>query len=788
MRTGQFPFQYLLATLLVVFESTLYMYGFQQMPSDGCGWLTKEYPIGGKDVTITAVDPDGPAARAGLKKGDKLLSVGGYTPQVLFSWKTLDHFAPGESVRYEIEREGRSYTFDVTLDSVWSHSRSFYLLYYSLISIVAAIGVFVLFKKPLDPSARLFFVFSQVFAICLNSQFAGAGWLATIRSSVFAFSFPFLGTSLFHFFLLFPDRARAHSRYPALVWFVYGTTLAISILLSLLFVRFDLDRSPHHLETFIPMLHVALGWMGLTLLASLLLAIRRFLTTHEVVRHNQLRWVMVGVVFGLLPETIFGFYPELLWALEPIIPFVGEFTWSVGAIILLTSLAFAITKYRIWDIELIIRRGLIYGSVSLGVIALYLGTVVFAERFLAAETNPARVVGLLISALFFIPIRELAQRRIDKIFHREPYDPAQAALHFEEYLTGLYDIQLLHQAIVDRLDEIFHFKTLFLFLREREPDFALTAQLATAPEGQQHRFSADEPFLEHVSGRKVAALSELPEDVLSPSIPHGELLVPLRYSGELRGFLLCGAKRSEKHYSHQDIQLLSLLAQRSSAALLTAELYRKELERQLMIERERSRISKDMHDEIGASLTKIAIVSELLKKDFRHPSKARSHVNRISEAAREVVDSLSEIIWAVNPQNDTLDTLAAYIREYASDFFEPTRIRCRFSYPEVIPPVRLSAEFRRNVFLITKESLNNVVKHSRATEVFIQVALLGQRFELSIEDNGKGFDMSHTRRFAVGLESMRKRAEDVKAAFVIASRKKSGARVSVTASLPPSAT
>ena len=102
MRTGQFPFQYLLATLLVVFESTLYMYGFQQMPSDGCGWLTKEYPIGGKDVTITAVDPDGPAARAGLKKGDKLLSVGGYTPQVLFSWKTLDHFAPGESVRYEI--------------------------------------------------------------------------------------------------------------------------------------------------------------------------------------------------------------------------------------------------------------------------------------------------------------------------------------------------------------------------------------------------------------------------------------------------------------------------------------------------------------------------------------------------------------------------------------------------------------------------------------------------------------------------------------------------------------
>ncbi len=143
-----------------------------------------------------------------------------------------------------------------------------------------------------------------------------------------------------------------------------------------------------------------------------------------------------------------------------------------------------------------------------------------------------------------------------------------------------------------------------------------------------------------------------------------------------------------------------------------------QLERERALEHERARISQDMHDEVGSSLSEISILSELAKKK---PEEAGAHIQEISERAAEVIDSVSEIVWAMNPKNDTLDNLVAHVRRYSVKYLSLARIGCKFVAPDTVPATPLAAEVRRNLFLVVKETLHNVVKHSKATEVTMTV-------------------------------------------------------------------
>jgi signal transduction histidine kinase len=205
------------------------------------------------------------------------------------------------------------------------------------------------------------------------------------------------------------------------------------------------------------------------------------------------------------------------------------------------------------------------------------------------------------------------------------------------------------------------------------------------------------------------------------------------------------------------------------------------LEHQRAMEKERTRISSDMHDEVGASLTHIAITSELLKKSMNHTQRneVRDYVEEISRTAREVIDHIGEIIWAINPRYDSLDNLMAYIREYAGNFFETSPIRCRYDLPEHVPPLALTSEARRNLFLVTKEALHNILKHAEAKEVQIKMALHRHDLELSIADNGKGFCHQDVSRFGNGLNNMQKRMADIGGQFEISSQPGAGTIIKI---------
>ena len=175
------------------------------------------------------------------------------------------------------------------------------------------------------------------------------------------------------------------------------------------------------------------------------------------------------------------------------------------------------------------------------------------------------------------------------------------------------------------------------------------------------------------------------------------------------------------------------------------------------VERERLRISQDMHDHIGSMLTQVSQLSDLgLGQSGAEPA-AHGLFERIGNQARAVVQALDEIIWATNPKNDNLPRFADYVSRFADEFFETSSIRCWQEIPTDLPNLGLRAEVRHNVFLAVREAFNNALKHSGASQLWLRLKLDHSRVEVEVEDNGRGFAPENAAAERNGLSNMRMR-------------------------------
>jgi signal transduction histidine kinase/ligand-binding sensor domain-containing protein len=164
------------------------------------------------------------------------------------------------------------------------------------------------------------------------------------------------------------------------------------------------------------------------------------------------------------------------------------------------------------------------------------------------------------------------------------------------------------------------------------------------------------------------------------------------------------------------------------------------LERQRALERERARIARDIHDDLGANLTHITLLSQSARGELPEGNAAAADLDQIYTTAREVTRAMDEIVWAVNPRHDTLDSLVAYLGRFGQTFLSGAGLRCRLDLPLHLPAWTLTSEIRHNVFLAFKEALHNIVKHAAATEVQISFERRPDGFMLLVADNGRGFD------------------------------------------------
>jgi ligand-binding sensor domain-containing protein/signal transduction histidine kinase len=204
-----------------------------------------------------------------------------------------------------------------------------------------------------------------------------------------------------------------------------------------------------------------------------------------------------------------------------------------------------------------------------------------------------------------------------------------------------------------------------------------------------------------------------------------------------------------------------------------------------LLEKERARIARDLHDQLGANLTQVALLGELAEADKYAPDEVESHARQISQTARETTRALDEIVWAANPANDTLDSLITYTCKYAQDYLALAGLRHRLEVPPQLPGATILPEVRHNVFLAFKEAVHNVVKHAQASEARIRLLFNAKSFTLEVEDNGRGMagldEEAAARRN--GLRNMRKRMEDIGGTFEINPRAERGTRVRLTAPL-----
>jgi signal transduction histidine kinase len=176
--------------------------------------------------------------------------------------------------------------------------------------------------------------------------------------------------------------------------------------------------------------------------------------------------------------------------------------------------------------------------------------------------------------------------------------------------------------------------------------------------------------------------------------------------------------------------------------------------------------------------------------ELENPAKAAAKLERIYNTSRELTRSMDEIVWAVNPQHDTLDSLASYLGNFAQEYLVTINIRCRLDVPMHLPPWPITAEVRHNVFLAFKEALHNVVKHSGATETSVVLATDDTGFRLAVRDNGKGFDAAALPARpgrGNGLKNMRQRLEKIGGRYEIQSAPGNGTEIRLFVSVPAAA-
>lgn len=212
------------------------------------------------------------------------------------------------------------------------------------------------------------------------------------------------------------------------------------------------------------------------------------------------------------------------------------------------------------------------------------------------------------------------------------------------------------------------------------------------------------------------------------------------------------------------------------------------LEQEQSLERERMRIARDMHDEMGSKLTKISFLSEHVQMDTDSAGPLSDKIQSIAQTSRDLLKTMDEIVWVVNPHNDTLENLVAYFSHYAAEYFQNTNIECEMRLPQEIPHYPLSSEARHNLFLTFEEALNNVLKHSEATKVNVAMNVSSPEFELKVTDNGRGFDPAllsasngevRGGRGGNGLKNMRQRLTAVGGKCFISSQPGAGATVTM---------
>jgi len=490
----------------------------------------------------------------------------------------------------------------------------------------------------------------------------------------------------------------------------------------------------------------------------------------------------------------------------------------IGSLINILIITYAISRFRLLDIRFVMRKGLVYSTLTISLTALYLLLLFILQMFFqgwAGYSSLALAAGFaILMAVLFNPLRNLLQKGVDRIFFREAYDYRQMLLNFSDRISNVLDLSELAQSILDPIVEVLHIKqAALLFPRIESGDFiAQFTQRATTEEPATNlRLTGDNPIVTWLATKGKALRRELID--INPQFkglwetertdikaPCTALFCPVRSKGNLIGILAVGKKQSDSPYSDEEVDLLMTIANEAAVAIENARMLDSLRNEQLRVgqlltqavnaqEEERKRISVDLHDSVAqwlaAASYRAQTANALLSGDDNN--EAQDELAAMESTIDKSLKELRRVVTGLRPP--ALDELGLrHALRQSLEELKNDSIDCRFS--ESGTPIRLPSNMEIAIYRLVQESLTNVRKHADATKVNLRLQFQPDKLLVEIRDNGKGFDLPRTLDSAisvghVGLLGMKQRVDTVGGDIKIKTREGAGTIITLKFPIQP---
>ncbi len=572
-RESQARFVAILLFLLTVAAVVFAGFNFQKerqsaVPDDGVWWVEHSGRL-----VADRVDPHGQGASAGIKPKDELISING---QEIKNTPGLERqlYATGvwHKASYSLLRDA------VALDSsvlLMPADRSLNLSLRLIALIYLGIGVYVLLRRWTAPGSMHFYVFCLVSFIAYSFKYTGKlndfDWII-YWSNIVAWV---LQPALFlHFVLIFPEKRRLVRKQPWILALVYlpaaillgRHVIALRLAQATGLLRWDMDRQEMAFGALVFLSAAAVLWYSY----------RRASTT---ILRQQLKWVTRGTILAVVPYTLFYVTPYLLGAL----PGTGMKLSVLSLGLLPLTFGYAIFRYRLMDVDLIFKRGVVYTLAAAAVVGLYFALVAGVAELVHMQKPATGPLGLIlavvVTALLFDPVRKWIQDRVDHVFYRTEYDYRRTLLEFGRELSSETDLPALLSATVDRLSRTLAVDRIAIFLRadEESEQFFLAKSIAVSPVGKLDLTFLSAARPEPTSHMFFENTHQVPRETAGAQDTIAKLdlnyYIPCRAQQRTVAVLGLGKTNKGDFLSSEDIELLETLGGYLGIAIQNGRLY-----------------------------------------------------------------------------------------------------------------------------------------------------------------------------------------------------------------------
>jgi two-component system, NarL family, sensor kinase len=516
-------------------------------------------------------------------------------------------------------------------------------------------------------------------------------------------------------------------------------------------------ESPFHLVTAGQVEPVVLlGFLGL-LLSMLMAAVSLIVRLRRArgVERQQIKWFGYPAALLALLFIFQGVMQHLLGLWPPTLNVAYRLTWATVFTAFPIAIGIAILKYRLYDIDLIINRTLVYGALSASVAGIYVLVVgALGTLFQARGDLVISLIGTVLVALLFQPLRQRLQRGVNRLMYGERDDPYAVLSRLGQQLEATLAPNAVLPTIVETVAQALKLPYVGIALKQED-------ELVIAAEAGDGRW-------------------EMGDRAAHPQPPTPNSQLPLIYQGETVGQLILAPRVGDATFSAADRRLLDDIAHQAGVAVhalrLTADLQRSRERLVAAREEERRRLRRDLHDGLGPQLAtqtlKLEAARDLVMSD---PNRAADLLSGLITDSQNAIADIRRLVYALRPPAlDDLGLISA-VREQAAHY-RTDQLAIVVDAPDRLPPLPAAVEVA--AYRIVQEALTNVVKHARAQTCAVQIQLLGEGIHrtLSLEVRDDGVGLPAQMRSGIGHNSMRERAEELGGVFVMVSGR--GTRVS----------